>query len=138
MTESVEALTWAQRISRAVAAWDEWEALPEEHRMDRALKRSGFRDLIVERDAALARLAETEKERDEKAESFHAAVVLLNQTQDNCPLCGHEWSRHDPEDGMCDAHSKEGLGVCECGRDVAWMQGKIAELSRAALDPEQQ
>src|SRR4051794_14021267 len=50
-----------------------------------------------------------------------------------CPLCGHEWRRHDPEDGCCDAHSNERLGVCECGRDMAWMHHKIAALSRAAL-----
>lgn len=52
-----------------------------------------------------------------------------------CPLCGHAWRRHDPEDGCCDAHSDEPgiFGPCECGRDVVWMQRKIAALSRAAL-----
>jgi hypothetical protein len=50
-----------------------------------------------------------------------------------CPICGHEWSQHDPADGCCDAHSSERLGVCQCGRDMAWMHGKIAALSRAAL-----
>lgn len=53
-----------------------------------------------------------------------------------CPLCGHLWRQHDPEDGMCDSHSVEGIGVCECGRDLAWMQGKIATLSRARLGGE--
>lgn len=50
-----------------------------------------------------------------------------------CPLCGHLWRQHDPEDGMCDSHSREGIGVCECGRDLDWMQAKIAALSTAAL-----
>lgn len=50
-----------------------------------------------------------------------------------CPLCGHEWRQHDPEDGECDSHSSEEIGVCKCGRDLYWMQGKIANLARAAL-----
>jgi hypothetical protein len=58
------------------------------------------------------------------AESFYVPV---------CPLCGHEWRRHDPEDGECDAFSTEIIGVCQCGRDLAWMRGKIAALSTAAL-----
>ena len=57
-------------------------------------------------------------------------VVMLRAT---CPLCGHAWNRHDPDDGYCDAHSEERIGVCECGRNVAWMRGKIAALSREAL-----
>lgn len=50
-----------------------------------------------------------------------------------CPLCGHEWRRHDPEDGRCDAFSHEEIGECKCGRDLGWMQDKISNLSRAAL-----
>jgi hypothetical protein len=55
-----------------------------------------------------------------------------------CPFCGHEWSRHDPDDGMCDSHTSElhRIGVCQCGRDLAWMQEKIAKLSRSALKSE--
>jgi hypothetical protein len=35
-----------------------------------------------------------------------------------CPNCGHAMSRHDPEDGCCDAHRPDGeFGVCPCGRD---------------------
>ncbi len=45
-----------------------------------------------------------------------------------CPFCHHAWSRHVPEDGMCDAG-----GCRNCGRDLPWMQQRIAELSRAAL-----
>jgi hypothetical protein len=65
--------------------------------------------------------------------------ALLQQVEEaevalrSCPLCGHEWSRHDPADGCCDAHSDERLGVCGCGRDMAWMHLKIAALSQAAL-----
>lgn len=52
-----------------------------------------------------------------------------------CPLCLHEWSRHDPEDGRCDAPSGTPgvFSVCECGRDLDWMREQIAALSRAAL-----
>lgn len=45
-----------------------------------------------------------------------------------CRICGHEWSRHDPEDGRCDAGPP-----CKCGRDLEWMQKVIAELSRGSL-----
>lgn len=53
-----------------------------------------------------------------------------------CPFCGHEFCRHDPGDGMCDAHTNEPdeLGVCQCGRSIEWMQKKIAALSREALE----
>ena len=53
-----------------------------------------------------------------------------------CPLCLHSWRRHDPENGCCDAHSSTDLGPCECGRDLGWMQSKIALLSRAELEAE--
>jgi hypothetical protein len=55
---------------------------------------------------------------------------------DTCPHCGHEWRRHDPEDGRCDAHSAEQgvFGPCRCGRDVAFTAVANARLSRAALD----
>lgn len=52
---------------------------------------------------------------------------------DVCPFCGHSWHSHDPADGMCDSHSNEGIGVCQCGRDLAWMQRKIASRSKAEL-----
>lgn len=53
-----------------------------------------------------------------------------------CPFCGHLWTQHDPEDGMCDSHTSEPgeLGVCQCGRDLAWMQRRIAALSKAGLE----
>lgn len=52
-----------------------------------------------------------------------------------CPVCGHEWSRHDPEDGECDAHSDEPgiFGPCRCGRDLGFTRIRNAELSHAAL-----
>jgi hypothetical protein len=52
-----------------------------------------------------------------------------------CPACGHEWRRHDPEDGRCDAHSAEPgiFGPCRCGRDVAFTAAANARLSRGAL-----
>ena len=53
-----------------------------------------------------------------------------------CPLCDHEWRRHDPEDGRCDCHSETIIGPCQCGRDLAWMQERIAAMSCAALAPE--
>ena len=53
-----------------------------------------------------------------------------------CPLCDHEWRRHDPEDGMCDCHDETAIGPCRCGRDLAWVQERIAAMSSAALAPE--
>ena len=53
-----------------------------------------------------------------------------------CPLCNHEWRRHDPEDGRCDCHSETIIGPCQCGRDIVWMQERIAAMSLAALAPE--
>lgn len=50
-----------------------------------------------------------------------------------CPLCAHEWRRHDPDDGCCDAHAEEGFGACPCGRNRPWMVGRIAHLSRLFL-----
>lgn len=76
---------------------------------------------IPKLEAVMEGLTEVEAERD-------AALAL-------CPLCRHEWSRHDPADGMCDAHTNEPdqLGVCLCGRDLRWMQRKIMALSTEAL-----
>lgn len=53
-----------------------------------------------------------------------------------CPVCGHEWSRHDPDDGRCDAHSDEYdvLGPCRCGRDLTFTTARNAVLSKAALN----
>lgn len=50
------------------------------------------------------------------------------EIEDVCPLCEHEWSRHDPEDGMCDAGP-----YCKCGRDLDWMQQRISEKSKENL-----
>ena len=38
--------------------------------------------------------------------------------RERCPLCNHEWRRHDPEDGRCDCHSETIIGPCQCGRDL--------------------
>jgi hypothetical protein len=53
-----------------------------------------------------------------------------------CPACSHEWRRHDPVDGRCDAHSAESgvFGPCRCGRDVAFTAAANARLSQGALD----
>lgn len=54
---------------------------------------------------------------------------------DNCAACGHEWQQHDPADGRCDSFSDEPgyIGVCRCGREVAFTAEANARLSRAAL-----
>ena len=64
-----------------------------------------------------------------------AAVPNTLLGSGKCPLCEHEWSRHDPEDGRCDAHTalRGGFGPCPCGRDLAFMQREIALQSSAAL-----
>lgn len=61
---------------------------------------------------------------------------LQRKLESECPLCGHEWRRHDPEDGCCDAPGGVALSVavCQCGRDMAWMHSRVAALSRAALE----
>jgi hypothetical protein len=50
-----------------------------------------------------------------------------------CQLCGHEWRRHDPEDGKCDAPHLTEAGVCWCGRDADQWRAMNAAASRAAL-----
>jgi len=51
---------------------------------------------------------------------------------ERCPVCTHEWRRHDPEDGKCDAGTDD-LGECPCGRDIAFHRVRNAALSLAAL-----
>ena len=65
----------------------------------------------------------------EYIESLRAEVERLEST---CPLCGHEWRQHDPEDGRCDAGPP-----CDCGRDLTFMTNRIKELSCRALDGEE-
>ena len=60
-----------------------------------------------------------------------ASSLALEAT---CALCGHEWRRHDPANGCCDAPAITAHGVCPCGRDMAWMRERSAGLSRGALD----
>jgi hypothetical protein len=50
-----------------------------------------------------------------------------------CEICGHEWCSHDPEDGQCDSPGPGTTGVCLCGRNLPWMQRRIAALSRREL-----
>jgi len=55
-----------------------------------------------------------------------------------CPVCGHLWRQHDPEDGKCDAGmpkalGHEGLGVCPCGRELGYHRRRNAALSKEAL-----
>jgi hypothetical protein len=79
----------------------------------------------------------------ELRESIHSrgrAVAALPDLLDEiegtkpCPLCFHEWRRHDPEDGRCDAPANGNvLGPCPCGRDIAWIQARIASLARMEL-----
>jgi hypothetical protein len=68
------------------------------------------------------------------ADDAQAALALIEQRLMECPLCEHEWRRHDPEDGRCDAPAEDGLFECQCGRDLGWMQEKVAMRSLAALD----
>ena len=77
------------------------------------------------------------RSRDPIANEYIASLSReLEAARERCPVCGHEWCRHDPADGRCDAASEDPLrdgAVCPCGRDLAWMQARIAELSRRAL-----
>lgn len=52
-----------------------------------------------------------------------------------CPVCGHAWSRHDPEDGCCDAPSTLDPGPCFCGRSLAVWRSKNIALRAAAPAP---
>lgn len=61
-------------------------------------------------------------------EVYKSRAVAAEGERENCPICGHAWRRHDPEDGMCDAG-----GNCRCGRDIEFHQERIAALSRTAL-----
>jgi hypothetical protein len=64
---------------------------------------------------------------------------LLN-TLSKCPLCGHLWSQHDPQDGQCDGppHPVDPTKPCFCGRDLKAMRGAINLRIRAALLTEEQ
>lgn len=70
--------------------------------------------------------------------SLYDLIDVLRDTLQICPACGHEWRRHDPEDGMCDAHSdEEGVfGACRCGRESAFTAAANARLSKLALSDE--
>lgn len=55
-----------------------------------------------------------------------------------CP-CGHEWRRHDPEDGMCDAPEPEPAAgrpaaACKCGVDIAFHRRLNARRAVAARE----
>ena len=100
------------------------------------------------REAAEARADELQRERDEAREILdgsHArgyregvqaereqARREADQLRERCPVCTHEWRRHDPEDGKCDAGTDD-LGECPCGRDIAFHRVRNAALSLAAL-----
>lgn len=62
-----------------------------------------------------------------------AKRVLEELKLDICPVCGHEWRRHDPETGRCDAPDWSEIGYCQCGRDLIFWVEKNAELSKTAL-----
>ena len=64
---------------------------------------------------------------------LEAVACGVAAERERCPLCNHEWRRHDPEDGRCDCHSETIIGPCQCGRDLAWMQERIAAMSNDAL-----
>lgn len=65
-----------------------------------------------------------------------AGLVVEGEAEERCAVCGHKWSQHDPADGRCDSASEnaEDGAVCPCGRDLAWMQRRIARLSKRALE----
>jgi hypothetical protein len=57
-----------------------------------------------------------------------------HETQEElCPLCAHEWTRHDLQDGCCDAPGFGVLGPCPCGRNRLWMAGRIAHIASLKL-----
>ena len=72
-----------------------------------------------------------------------ALAARCDALENTCPVCGHVWSRHDPEDGKCDAGMPGAIGVpewgkkqlvpCPCGRDLAYHRFRARDLSRAAL-----
>jgi hypothetical protein len=52
-----------------------------------------------------------------------------------CKQCGHEMSRHDPEDGTCDAHRSDGgFGVCPCGRDESEISAELMQAVHEMVD----
>ena len=86
------------------------------------------------RDLSMPLLSEACKIEAEVWDAGAACGVAAERAR--CPLCDHEWRRHDPEDGMCDCHDETAIGPCRCGRDLAWVQERIAAMSSAALAPE--
>lgn len=69
---------------------------------------------------------------DPMVEDFIAALRTIQHEREQCPLCLHEWRRHDPEDGKRDA-AGEGYTPCPCGRVLVWIQQRICMLSEEAL-----
>jgi hypothetical protein len=46
-----------------------------------------------------------------------------------CATCLHETSRHDPEDGSCDAFNERIGGVCPCGRKSDEEFERLAQMT---------
>ena len=56
----------------------------------------------------------THSQRDEAREdhrktsgAYWAARDREQELRESCPLCGHLWRQHDPEDGRCDSHTSD-------------------------------
>ena len=90
-----------------------------------------------ERDAAVRQRDEANAKAIQRADALEAAEQAAEQARnalERCPLCTHEWRRHDPEDGKCDAPADGAYGACPCGRDPAFHRVRNASLSKLALD----
>ena len=109
--------------------------------IDRLAREAGEGDLGEDLCDAFAHHSMPLWERAQITDAVHAVAARwvacgVAAERARCPLCDHEWRRHDPEDGRCDCHSETIIGPCQCGRDLAWMQERIAAMSCAALAPE--
>lgn len=106
--ETIERLSWFDRINKAVESFEGWSSIPLPARMDRVFKESGVRDLVVENEALAADLADARRERDETGEYLIVmtrraraaeaelptrrkrgdASALAETVQTACPKCG--------------------------------------------------
>ncbi len=97
----------------------------------------GYEAIADRYEALLAELLRAEQAREDCVTEGIRTLERAQRAEQDCQICAHEWKRHDPEDGRCDVHTSTTgrFDVCECGRDLGWMQDRIAALSTSRSGP---
>lgn len=71
--------TWAERVRAAYEAWHHWHLIPGRFRMDRAVKATGLRAVIVERDHLREVIEQINDVFDDEHLSHNAAVLRMGK-----------------------------------------------------------